>query len=115
MLAAWARIAYIKLKNIAVRVRATLVRELLSLSARTDRHFQVGSGSHRNNVQPGDTAAPAPRLKFPSVNSFGRASEEGNLLAHPTVKPVAMLADAIMDCTARGDIWSMASSEADRH
>ena len=31
--------------------------------------------------------------------------EEGNLLAlHPTVKPVAMVADAILDCTARGDI-----------
>ena len=31
--------------------------------------------------------------------------EEGNLLAlHPTVKPVAMVADAILDCSARGDI-----------
>jgi DNA modification methylase len=34
-----------------------------------------------------------------------RASEEGNLLAvHPTVKPVKLIADAIMDCSARGDI-----------
>ena len=42
---------------------------------------------------------------YPSINSFGRSGEEGNLLAlHPTVKPVALLADAIMDCTARGDI-----------
>ena len=31
--------------------------------------------------------------------------EEGNLLAiHPTVKPVALVADALLDCTARGDI-----------
>jgi DNA modification methylase len=31
--------------------------------------------------------------------------DEGNLLAlHPTVKPVAMVADAILDCTKRGDI-----------
>jgi len=38
-------------------------------------------------------------------NSFARYSEEGNLLAlHPTVKPVAMVADAILDCSARGDI-----------
>jgi len=30
---------------------------------------------------------------------------EGNLSAlHPTVKPVAMVADAILDCSARGDI-----------
>ena len=29
----------------------------------------------------------------------------GNLLAlHPTVKPVSMIADAILDCSARGDI-----------
>ena len=41
---------------------------------------------------PGPTRSPA-------------ASEEGNLLAlHPTVKPVAMVADAILDCSARGDI-----------
>jgi DNA modification methylase len=38
------------------------------------------------------------------VNSFGRSSEEGNLLAlHPTVKPVKLVADAILDCSARGD------------
>src|SRR5262249_8539822 len=37
--------------------------------------------------------------------SFARTGEEGNLLAlHPTVKPVAMVADAILDCSARGDI-----------
>jgi DNA modification methylase len=34
-----------------------------------------------------------------------RGSEEGNLIAlHATPKPVAMLADAIMDVTAREDI-----------
>jgi DNA modification methylase len=39
------------------------------------------------------------------VNSFGRRLEEGNLLAlHPTVKPVKLVADAILDCTARGDL-----------
>jgi DNA modification methylase len=39
------------------------------------------------------------------MNSGARATEEGNLLAlHPTVKPVALVADAILDCSARGDI-----------
>ena len=45
--------------------------------------------------------------QYPGTNSFSRGSdgEEGKRLAlHPTVKPVAMVADAIMDCTARGDI-----------
>src|SRR5207237_10364115 len=42
---------------------------------------------------------------YPGANSFARCGEEGNLLAlHPTVKPVAMVADAILDCSARGDI-----------
>jgi DNA modification methylase len=42
---------------------------------------------------------------YPCANSFGRSSDEGNLLAlHPTVKPVALVADAIMDGSARADI-----------
>jgi|HubBroStandDraft_6_1064221.scaffolds.fasta_scaffold10331_4 DNA modification methylase len=42
---------------------------------------------------------------YPGVNSFSRTTEEGNLLElHPTVKPVALVAEAIMDCSARGDI-----------
>jgi DNA modification methylase len=42
---------------------------------------------------------------IPGTNSFARGGAEGNLLAlHPTVKPVALVADAILDCSARGDI-----------
>ena len=42
---------------------------------------------------------------YASINSFGGKGEEKNLLAlHPTVKPVALLSDAIVDCTARHDI-----------
>src|SRR5713101_5075194 len=37
--------------------------------------------------------------------NFGRRGEEGNLAAlHPTVKPVALIADALLDCSARGDL-----------
>jgi DNA modification methylase len=39
------------------------------------------------------------------VNTFSKRGEEGNLLAlHPTVKPVQMIADAMLDSTARGDL-----------
>jgi DNA modification methylase len=39
------------------------------------------------------------------MNTLTKLAGEGNLLAlHPTVKPVAMIADAILDCSARGDI-----------
>jgi DNA modification methylase len=43
--------------------------------------------------------------RHPGVNTLSKSGEEGNLLAlHPTVKPVAMIADAILDCSAPGDI-----------
>ena len=68
--------------------------------------FKTGSGPHRNNVQLGRFGRNRSNVwRYPGVNSFSRKTEEGNLLAlHPTVKPVGMVADAILDCTARGDI-----------
>jgi DNA modification methylase len=68
--------------------------------------FKTGSGQQRNNVQLGRFGRNRSNVwQYPGVNSFSRKTEEGNLLAlHPTVKPVALVADAILDCTARGDI-----------
>jgi DNA modification methylase len=68
--------------------------------------FKHGSGSHRNNVQLGQFGRNRTNVwQYPGVNSFGRCGEKGNLSAlHPTVKPVAMVADAILDCSSRGDI-----------
>ena len=68
--------------------------------------FKQGRGSHRNNVQLGQFGRNRSNVwHYPGANSFARCGEEGNLLAlHPTVKPVAMVADAILDCSARGEI-----------
>jgi DNA modification methylase len=68
--------------------------------------FKHGRRSHRNNVQLGRFGRNRSNVwNYPGANSFARRGDEGNLLAlHPTVKPVAMVADAILDCTARGDI-----------
>jgi DNA modification methylase len=68
--------------------------------------FKQGRGSHRNNVQLGQFGRNRSNVwRYPGVNSFARCSEEGNPLAlHPTVKPAAMVEDAILDCSARGDI-----------
>jgi DNA modification methylase len=68
--------------------------------------FKNGKSPHRNNVQLGRFGRSRTNVwNYPGANSFSRSSGEGNLLAlHPTVKPVAMVADAIMDCSARGDI-----------
>jgi DNA modification methylase len=68
--------------------------------------FKHGRNCHRNNVQLGQFGRNRTNVwQYPGANSFARSGEEGNLLAlHPTVKPVAMVADAILDCSARGDI-----------
>jgi DNA modification methylase len=65
-----------------------------------------GTAPHRNNVQLGQYGRYRTNVwKYPGVNSFARATDEGNLLAlHPTVKPVALVADAILDASGRGDI-----------
>src|SRR5947207_14172166 len=67
--------------------------------------FKHGRGGHRNNVQLGRFGRNRSNVwDYPGANSFVR-SGEGNLSAlHPTVKPVAMIADAILDCSARGEI-----------
>jgi DNA modification methylase len=68
--------------------------------------FKCGRHRHRNNVQLGQFGRNRSNVwRYPGVNSFARGGEEGNLLAlHPTVKPVAMVADAMLDCSARGEI-----------
>ena len=68
--------------------------------------FKNGRAKHRNNVQLGRFGRNRTNVwRYPSAHSLSRSGDEGNLLAmHPTVKPVAMIADAIMDRTARRDI-----------
>ena len=68
--------------------------------------FKNGTASHRNNVQLGRFGRHRTNVwHYQGANSLGRGTEEGNLLAlHPTVKPVALVADAILDCSARGDV-----------
>lgn len=68
--------------------------------------FRKGKGPHRNNIQLGKFGRNRTNVwEYPSINTLSKQSEEGNLLAlHPTVKPVAMIADALLDCTTRGEI-----------
>jgi DNA modification methylase len=68
--------------------------------------FKHGHGMHHNNVQLGRFGRSRGNVwRYPGVNSFARRGREGNLLElHPTLKPVAMVADAILDCSARGAI-----------
>lgn len=68
--------------------------------------WRKGKVRHRNNVELGRFGRSRSNLwRYPGANSFGRSSDEGNLLElHPTVKPVALVADAILDSTRRNDL-----------
>jgi DNA modification methylase len=68
--------------------------------------FRKGEGPHRNNIELGQFGRNRTNIwQYPGIQTQSKQGDEGNLLAlHPTVKPVAMVADAILDCTARGDI-----------
>ena len=68
--------------------------------------FRKGKELHRNNVQLGRFGRNRTNVwRYPGVNTLSKSGREDNLLAlHPTVKPVAMIADAILDCSARGDL-----------
>lgn len=65
--------------------------------------FRVGGEPHRNNVELGRFGRNRSNVwTYPGANTFGKGRME-TLAAHPTVKPVALVADALLDCTIRGD------------
>jgi DNA modification methylase len=68
--------------------------------------FKNGEERHTNNVQLGRYGRYRTNVwNYPGANSFSRTTQEGNLLElHPTVKPVALIADAMMDCSTRGGL-----------
>lgn len=65
--------------------------------------FKNGSAPHINTIQLGKYGRYRTNVwSFSGVNSFGKQQED--LKMHPTVKPVAMLVEAIKDCTRRKHI-----------
>ena len=66
--------------------------------------FKKGKGKHINNVELGQHGRYRTNVwTYPGVNSFA-GEGNGSLKLHPTVKPVAMVVDAMLDCSNRGDI-----------
>ena len=66
--------------------------------------FRVGEAPHQNNVELGRHGRNRSNVwTYPGVNSFGAGRDEA-LAMHPTVKPVALVADAMRDCTSKGDL-----------
>jgi DNA modification methylase len=66
--------------------------------------FKNGSASHVNNVELGRRGRWRSNVwTYPGASSLGSDARRG-LKDHPTVKPTAMLEDALLDLTNRGDI-----------
>ena len=66
--------------------------------------FKNGRAPHINNVELGVHGRYRTNVwSYAGVNSFG-ASRDADLAMHPTVKPVALVADAILDCSKRKGI-----------
>ena len=95
-----------ELKNY-LRVEQDQCRDghVLSLQARAGLRVQ---GRHRaahvNSFGLGDTGRYRTNVwDYPGISSMGAGRLE-ELAMHPTVKPTALVADAIRDCSRRGDI-----------
>lgn len=66
--------------------------------------YRKGSASHLNNVALGQHGRWRSNVwTYPGAASLGSDARKG-LKHHPTVKPVAMLEDALLDLTGRGEI-----------
>jgi DNA modification methylase len=66
--------------------------------------FKNGSALHINNVELGRFGRNRSNVwTYAGVNSFGR-DRDAELAMHPTVKPLNLVADAILDCSTRGGI-----------
>jgi DNA modification methylase len=105
-LLAAARETYTEFKNLCVWVKETAGQGSLYRS----QHelifvFKSGNKPHRNNIQLGKFGRYRTNVwNYKRVNTVGGSGEDKELTAiHPTIKPVQLVVDAILDCTARGD------------
>ncbi|QDG78506.1 DNA methyltransferase [Labrenzia sp. PHM005] len=66
--------------------------------------FKKGTAPHVNNFGLGETGRYRSNVwDYPGISSLG-TTRQSDLAMHPTVKPVALIADAIRDCSKRGDV-----------
>jgi DNA modification methylase len=100
------RRVYTEFKNLCVWVKENGGQGSLYRS----RHelvfvFKSGKGKHRNNIQVGKHGRYRTNIwEYPRVKSSAANGGEQLSGLHPTIKPVVMVADAILDCTARNDV-----------
>jgi DNA modification methylase len=67
--------------------------------------FRNGEEQHRNNVQLGRFGRNRTNVwNYAGANGLPRKGRKRGLELHPTVKPIALVSDALLDATKRGDI-----------
>jgi DNA modification methylase len=67
--------------------------------------FKNGEESHQNNVQLGRFGRNRTNVwNYPGASGFARKGKSAASVLHPTVKPIPMVADAILDSTRRDEI-----------
>ena len=67
--------------------------------------FKVSEGRHVNNFGLGGGGRYRTNVwDYAGANGFSSSSRQADLGMHPTVKPVQMIKDALLDCSKRGDI-----------
>ncbi len=96
---------YDELKNVVVWTKSNAGMGSLYRSAYELIYvFKKGKAPHVNNVQLGKFGRNRTNSwDYPSQSAMAGAGKS-KLSLHPTVKPVALVADAIRDCSNRGDI-----------
>ena len=66
--------------------------------------FRHGKAPHTNNVQLGRFGRNRTNVwNYAGANSFARGKKSEAFDCHPTVKPIRLVEDALLDCTKRGD------------
>lgn len=66
--------------------------------------FKQGTAVHTNSFGLGETGRYRTNVwDYAGISSIGKGRNE-ELAMHPTVKPVALIADALRDCSRRGDL-----------
>jgi DNA modification methylase len=97
--------AYSELKNICVWSKSNAGMGSLYRSAHEFIFvYKNGRAKHINNVELGRFGRSRTNVwEYAGMSSFGR-DRDASLAGHPTPKPLALVSDAILDCSKRGGI-----------
>ena len=96
---------YSELKNLCVWVKTNAgMGSLYRSQHELVLVFKNGTAPHINNVELGRFGRNRSNVwNYAGANAFGK-ERDAKLAMHPTVKPLAMVSDAIRDCSKRGGV-----------